>query len=93
MSVPASTTTTTVVNNKDEKLTWGQWMKTPTGMITIAVLVLLIVGGGWYWYSQKDKDVISITTETSSPALPTTTGGARGRKTNITRGTRGGGLY
>lgn len=56
-----------------KNLTWGEWMKTPAGMLTIAVIVLLIVGGGYYWYSQKSDG-------TGSEATPKlTSSGGRGR--------------
>lgn len=78
-----------VAIDKKPVLTWGEWMKTPTGMITIVVIVLVIVGGGWYWYSQKDKSLGEGSIDSVSPELPSS--GRSG--SNITVAKMRGGYY
>jgi hypothetical protein len=66
---------------KKPVLTWGDWMKTPTGIITIIVIVLLIAGAG-YWYSQRNTTDVDVNID-ASPELPTS--GRTGSNITVTK--------
>lgn len=76
------TTQSQITDDKKPVLTWGEWMKTPTGIITIIVIVLLIAGAG-YWYSQRNVAGADGSGDVGSPELPTS--GKSGSNITVTK--------
>lgn len=76
------TTQSQIADDKKPVLTWMEWMKTPTGIITIMVIVLLIAGAG-YWHYNKDSTDTNVNVDMGSPELPTS--GKTGSNITVTK--------